>query len=443
MKNTIQCSGFWNFNSSTDNTYSGNLSVGNEITLTLLGCHNVPNEPFILHGITTDGKKITLLNCFISKRQMSMPGIPQVEISADYYFQGDHFDFEDFKFKKAIITFSDLHQWIDVGGFEKIDNNNNDGFYSAKYKIPNPISLFKNDHVEFSFIFSSFTSGTFPKHNLEINQKTLFEIKHQQTFNLEDFWKYLSQIKSFLTVAYFSEPGINEIYFSTDSNIEIKFMFRGQFDDKIKEKKSKYNFLFLYKDIEETSSEIFINWVNLYLTISPVIYSLEESFRARTILVENKFLNIIQGIETFHRRTRKNEKMSRDLHKKKIENILMSCPPEHKNWLKDRLNFSNEPTLHERLNELFSEIEDNLKNHLFKNSEKLIIDSKNSRNYFTHYDKSLEKKALKGVELHYLTLRLKIFLLIIVLKETGFSDEQLKKIITQGSQRLFNHLIFK
>jgi hypothetical protein len=443
MKTPIQYSGFWNFNSNTEETYSGNLNVGKEITLLLLGCHNVPNEPFILHGTTTDGKKITLLGCFVSKRQISMPGIPQVEVSADYYFKGAHFDFENFKFKKSIITFSDLHQWVDVGGFENIDNSNNDGFYSAKYKIPSPISFFKNEDVEFSFVFSSLTSGSFPKHNLEINQKTLFEIKHQQTFELEDFWNYLSQIKSFLTVAYFSEPGINEINFTTDSDIEIEFRFGGQFDEKIKEKKSKYNFLFLYKDIEETSSQIFSKWVNLYLTISPVIYSLEESFRDRTILVENKFLNVIQGIETFHRRTRKNEKISRELHKKKIEDILISCPSEHKDWLKDRLSFSNEPTLHERLVELFSEIEDDLKNHLFRNSEKLIIDSKNSRNYFTHYDKSLEKKALKGVDLHYLALRLRIFLLIIVLKETGISNEQLKKLITQGSQRLFNHLIYK
>jgi hypothetical protein len=432
--------GYWNFDSDSDNLYSGNLNVGNDISLTLLGCHSIPNEPFIIHGTTTEGKEVTLLNCYVSKRQMSMPGIPQVEISADYYFSGHHFDFDTFKFESAVITFSDLDKWVDIGGFEKVENE--DDFYRAKYKSPLPISFFKDKDVNFSFVFSGFIPFGLPKHHLEINQKTLLEIKHQGSFDLHNFWNYLSQIKSFLTIAYFSEPGIKHIIFTHAQN-EIEFIFRGQFEDEIKEKKSKYDFLFLYKDIQESLPEIFAKWVDLNLFIGPVIDTLEESFRKRTILVENKFLNIIQGIETFHRRIKPNEKTPREIHKKRINEILDLCPNEHNDWLKDRLSFSNEPTLHERLCNLFLEIEDEIKNHLFKNWEKIIVDSKNSRNYYTHYDKSLEKKALKGAELHYLTQRLKIFLLIVVLKETGISSKQIKKIITEGSRRLFNHLIFK
>lgn len=439
MMTPIQLSGFWNFDFDEINSYSGNLTIDDDITLNLLGCQKRPNQPFTIYGTTTDGKKITLSNCFVSRSQMSMPGIPQTEISAQYYFNGEHIDIRSYKFEKAKIAFSDIHKWVNISGFEKVDTED-ENYFQTKYKTPNPISFFKDENVEYSLSFSGIVPWGIPKHNLEINETILIKIKHNQGFELDVFFDYLSQLKSFLTIAYFSEPGINYIKLY-NSDVEIIFIFQGQFEDDIKEKRSKYDFLFLYEDISDNLPEIFREWINLNTLIVPVIDNLEESFRSRTILVENKFLNIIQAIETFHRRIRKNEKVSRETHKKRITEILLSCPEEYNNWLKERLSFSNEPTLHERLQELFSEIDEELRNHLFKNWEKIIIDSKNSRNYYTHYDKSLEKKALKSVQLHYLTQKLKIFLLIIVLRETGISNEELKKIITNGSNRLFNHLI--
>ena len=151
----------------------------------------------------------------------------------------------------------------------------------------------------------------------------------------------------------------------------------------------------------------------------------------------------MQGIETFHRRRRHNEKEPKETHKIKIAAILEGCPTEHQTWLKEKLNFSNEPTLQERLIELFAEIDEKLKDHLFPKVDEIFKNSKNSRNYYTHYNKSLEKKALKHTPLFYLTERLKIFLLILLLKETGISNDQANKIVTEGSHFLFNHLINK
>jgi hypothetical protein len=50
MKEKVEFIGYWNFDSDIENRYSGNLIVDNDITLTLLGCHNIPKEPFIIHG---------------------------------------------------------------------------------------------------------------------------------------------------------------------------------------------------------------------------------------------------------------------------------------------------------------------------------------------------------------------------------------------------------
>jgi hypothetical protein len=441
MKEKIEFIGYWNFDSDKENTYSGNLIVDNNITLTLLGCIDIPKESFIIHGTSTSGKKITLMKCFASSRTMSFPGIPTAIITANYYFNGEHLNLNSNLFNTAILKISHLEKWIDIGGFEVISKND-DKPYTAKYKNPEAISFYNNENVEFSFVFFSETPLSTPKHNLTIKQETLLLIKHQNSFDLENFWEYLSMLKSFLTLAYFSEPQIQEIKFKQADNI-IEFRYSGQFEGNIKEKSNSRSFLFTYKKIESDFNDIFKSWVELNKTIEPVVNTLQECFGNRTILIENKFLNVIQGIETFHRRMRKNYKESKEVHKKRIIDIIDSCPTDYKEWLQARLDFSNEPTLHSRLENLFDEIDNDLKNHLFPNTENIILQAKNSRNYYTHYDAILEKKALKGADLFYLTERLKIFLLVILLKETSISNDKASLIIKESSNSLFNHLISK
>lgn len=201
--------------------------------------------------------------------------------------------------------------------------------------------------------------------------------------------------------------------------------------------------MFDYSVVQNDLKTIFQKWCNLYVVIGPVIDNMEEFFGKRAVLVENRFLNVMQALETFHRRMRPNQKISKEAHKIRINEILASIPLKHQEWLKERLNFSNEPSLHSRLEDLFNEINPFLKEHLFSDYERIILNSKNSRNYYTHYDKKMEKKSLKGADLHYLTQKLNIFLIILLLQETGFSKEKTTEIIESSSKFLYNHLIVK
>lgn len=442
MTDNLEATGYWHFHIDTEISYAGNLTYdkGGDFCVTLLGCTEVPNEPFIIHGTTASGKKITLYKCFASSRRMAFPGIPSVEISAIYCFTGDHLNFETFQFNSVLLKISSLNEWVDIGGFD--DFTNDEGTFAIKYKNPEPIIFYETSSVQFILLFY-WTSPSFrPTHNCTVTQDTVILIKHNSTFDLDTFWEYIKPIKSFLTLAYFSEPQIQEIKFKqADKTLECKFA--GQKDDEFNEKSHRRNFLFTYKTIQTDFINIFKKWNEINVEDEPVINVLQECFGNRNIISENKFLNVMQGIETFHRRRRQNEKEPKLTHKNKVSKIILSCPSEYKDWLKSKLHFSNEPTLNDRLVQLFNELNTELKNHLFFKVDKIILDSKNTRNYFTHYDKSLEKKALKGSELYYLTERLKIFLLIILLTETAIDNDKVNKIIIEGSKFLFNHVIFK
>src|SRR5690606_30630984 len=121
-----------------------------------------------------------------------------------------------------------------------------------------------------------------------------------------------------------------------------------------------------------------------------------DSVSKDRILTENSFLNIAQAVETFHRRFRNNLVLPKDEYEKKKRDIMGAVPIEHKDWLKDKLNFANELTLHQRLEQMLSEFSNQTLNTVIKNRVEFIRDIKNSRNYYTHYDSKLKTKAKNG-----------------------------------------------
>jgi hypothetical protein len=443
MKDITEIQGFWSPTMDMEKSYSGILKMdGGEIDLELLGCEDFPEGKFITHGLSSKGKKITLYNCYPFSRSRSIPGFPTATVSATHYFEGGHLFETDFNFSLAEFKITFLDIWLDVGGFKSFNKIENPYSLSLTYELPETIQLFKNDSIEISIVFNYYAPNFKPTHECNIRQECLIQIKHIQTFNLEELWSYINIIKSFFTLAYFSEVNIENVTVLKDEiPLNLKYLKRNP--PELETKKHRRHFLFEYKEIKSSLVTVFEKWFKLCDRLEPVIAILLEVFKKGAKMNESHFLNIMHGIESFHRRLRSNAKRPQEEFDKLIKNILESTPSEHQVWLKEKLTFSNEPSLKERLEILFSEVDPSVLSHLFPQHEKLIIQAKNTRNYFTHYSPSLKKKALAGKELFHLSERLKLFLLILLLKETGFDDTQASKIIIDSSHFLFNHIIVK
>ncbi|GAH56934.1 unnamed protein product, partial [marine sediment metagenome] len=140
--------------------------------------------------------------------------------------------------------------------------------------------------------------------------------------------------------------------------------------------------------------------------------------------------------ESYHRRTRKNDVINKSEHKKRIKSIIDSAPEEHKDWLKERLDFSNEPTLKQRIGELTHNGDDYW--IFFRGKierKKFLKDVKNTRNYFIHYNKSLKDKALNGEELDLACIYLKNIIEYHLLREIGFSSKSIRPKIVKELNR--------
>ncbi|NES06886.1 MAG: hypothetical protein F6K22_31185, partial [Okeania sp. SIO2F4] len=194
-----------------------------------------------------------------------------------------------------------------------------------------------------------------------------------------------------------------------------------------------FEMLFSLSDIKSDFSLIMQRWFNSVEKIDSVVNLFFSIKYKPDIYLENKFLSLVQAVESYHRRQIKNHVLTEDEHKERIERILDSVPRDYKEWLKAKLQHSNEPTLKERLIELLELIPE-ITNQLIKDKEEFATKVKNARNYFTHYDESLKKKAPQPEQLYQFIESLSFILQACILKELGCTPERCHQLLNRNER---------
>jgi hypothetical protein len=141
---------------------------------------------------------------------------------------------------------------------------------------------------------------------------------------------------------------------------------------------------------------------------------------------------LTQGIETFHRRTSDEMVMPDTEFNDIVEALITACPEEKRKWLEARLKYSNELSLRTRLKQILEPFKS-----LFgsdKEQKALINKIVNTRNYLTHYDKSLENEACSRLQLWEVCMKMECLFQLHFLKEIGFSEQNINMIIENNYQ---------
>ena len=157
-----------------------------------------------------------------------------------------------------------------------------------------------------------------------------------------------------------------------------------------------------------------------------------------------EFLSLLQALEGFHRATFDGTYMA-DADYDKVKKALGDAIPStltgaHKSSLKSRIRYGNEYSLQKRLNELVAWLPDPV--HLLAigaagDFPRPWIDT---RNFFTHWDKELEKKVVTGQALYEANVRLGVLLRVVYLHSVGVDAQILEKALN-GTNPLAQHLI--
>ncbi|MFM0377871.1 hypothetical protein PQQ72_12770 [Paraburkholderia strydomiana] len=145
---------------------------------------------------------------------------------------------------------------------------------------------------------------------------------------------------------------------------------------------------------------------------------------------ENKFSNLVYGLESFHRSKFGSRPRDNAL-QEKIDEILSQVGTRHRRWLRGALQFQGEPSLKERLIALFSTLPIELNGALLDDFAKRCADLRNDIAHFGG-KRTRESTADFLLVVSRLTEALSVLYHMVLLLDIGVSETHVRKWATAG-----------
>lgn len=271
---------------------------------------------------------------------------------------------------------------------------------------------------------------------LDYEYYSVVEFRFTTPQTIETIRDYVSHMQHFITLAAFSESAPLSIrLFANEVETEYFTSYRLP---GIKPNRSRHEFLFVLDDVREKFSMLITKWFELksFEKLNIPASILSESINFENTFDENRFLNLAQGLETFHKNLRRNDPVVSKV--AMIKEILAVCPEKHKEWLSESLANYKFPSLHDRLDDIMNEISRiKILSDSLGQKDPLISAIKNNRHYYTHYSNEKRKKALSIGDLFVLSLKVRIILVVLFLKEMGVDEETINNLFTRNKHKFF------
>ncbi|MBL4654151.1 MAG: hypothetical protein JKY53_15005 [Flavobacteriales bacterium] len=414
-------------------------------TLTDLTTFQNQFEYEIIHGVSTEGKPITLYKCITGSYTANLPQYAISNYNVLMIFQGVHFSKkEDIKFSQIHSHLTHFDEWVGVSGFNVDVEQMKKGIFGMTYTQPQEIKFELDENFSSSIFFGvSHHFEHVGEKRQEIHQRIVLSIESHKQTSFFEFQDKLSDIRKFLSFA--CQKSIHPIDVTciieshddtskqnSKSRIQIYFQ---QFDmsNTIKEIHSM-NMLFTYRDIHENLSHYFKIWFENKSLLEPTYNIYFGIIDNNHMYLDQEFLQLSHALESYHRRTSDQTEVDQETHRTRINSIITSIPKEYQEWLKNKLSFSNEISLRTRLGILLEQFPFVLENYDDdkKPFMKFIVDT---RNYLTHYSNNAKENLDDIHKLHKICLRMKLLIEACLFHKLGFEQEKIKLLIKQ-SQRI-------
>lgn len=454
MSELIKYKGRWWLPNDNHNSIPGilNYNLMDGASLELFGIlpYENPRKIEIIHGCTSHGTKITLYSCFQTKRSVT----PTIDLNhstiyANVIFDGIHFEsLEGIKFSEISFHCSNLDEWTWTNGFDIDDSENN--VVKIEYKLPPPIKV--NVNEDYELVLNPITSRPeicLVQNEAIIRQKIYVKIINRNLQSFEEHFKKIRHIRNFLSLGVGKAVGIIEIFgtvevYNNENGEIVNFSKIRIYNSILQEyyhKKIVFppNMLFNFRMIEKDFDKYLNNWENKKELLDEVFNLYFSTIYNPKMYYEQVFLNFMHAIESYHRKSTSNAKIEDSEHKIRIKSILESVDEEYRPWLKEKLCFSNEPTLVARLREIINN-EIPFISSIIDSNDDFIKKIRDTRNYLTHFDKSLKNKSATGIELIEINSKLKIIIEYYFLIEIGFEASIANDLIVSNNPNPINFL---
>lgn len=135
-----------------------------------------------------------------------------------------------------------------------------------------------------------------------------------------------------------------------------------------------------FSDIKPTFGRLYESWRIQHEELGPGMSLYLGTRRGMSLYVEHRFVNLIWGLESLHRTVNKNSPPSKL--EEKVERIISQALPKDRRWLRQKLEHSAEPSLAERLTDILSKLNLNIKK---QELSEFCIACADARNDISHF----------------------------------------------------------
>ncbi len=412
-------------------------SAGHTITLELVGTflgHDDPNPDRILdliYGITTDGNEVSLCDCTRWTLSSSLDNIVAINrciYIAEYLLVGYHFISRN-KVLTGYLSceLAHLTSWIPLFPIKHDSKGNNVSQITVTWGKPQ--KLLEYDLFSIS-LKAAHTLNYTSNNSASTERKIHLAINSETEVPIEKFLSLLRRLGQFFSLILNQAVyplnlfcTNNQNTFGNDDEYQppIYIYYRLQQPE---EHRSDFlnEFYFTFNQIESYLPNMLRAWLENTPLLEMIWDLYFSTLYFSNIFLENKFLNIVSSVEAFHRRTSSINASENEEHENRLKSIMASAPMEYSSWLKQKLKYSNEPTLRKRLKELISQCPEEIQ-YLSESYGDFIGDVVTNRNYLTHYDESLKTQKKGGTELLLLSKILAIMFEALLLKKLGVDEK--------------------
>lgn len=421
----------------TDNKNFGTLSLKDDEYIlevydkNLLSLGRYDEGNLTIHGFTKDGKKINLFGFLNVGSSFNFNGEmihKKYKGKRIFITESKNYDsMEEIKIKTVRFRCDYLEEWVgktlasqkrytEIPGKMQIDIKPID---NESYKID-------DFELEFCFGYNSNMNNTFTDFTWQ--QKNSILINFDTEKNLNEVMDLIYNLCDFLSFCIGNTVKYREIICEDINNGKINIV-DSDTDGSIKnvDNLEIIRSLVLYNDIKDNFANVIKRWVLNKDKLQPIISKIISCEKdSKTFIVQINFVDIVTAMETFSRRFMNNSKMEESEYNDLIEKMLNSIDDEgFKEKMTRKLAYSNEPSLYDRLENIFDKFPDiiNISN---KKRNSLIYKSVNTRNYYTHFgEDNKSEKRLTGIKALYSYEVYKIILKLLILEELGLDTNKI------------------
>ncbi|HKH50064.1 MAG TPA: HEPN domain-containing protein [Thermoanaerobaculia bacterium] len=399
-------------------------------------------ERLTLLGKDDTGRPISLSGGFLKEHSLVTPESSPAIFHFDRVFLGAHFPDEDgAALTELSARIPALDHWLGISGLT-IDVLQPRRDLSIRFSQPDDLEFELEPGLKLVFGFD-WQGPTLRRPQLEVSLRQevwliLRALPARNFRDLEIIFKRLLDLFSLLV----GEPLGNESFWGEatragtrspkgeDGTARIDILFAPIAPELVDKIVEGHRMLLLFKDIETNCQTLFQCWLEKYALYHSAFESYFAVQRRDPAYQEQRFLSIVQSLETLHRLT--NQIPIPEEHKKSLERIKERCSEDWESLrLEEKLRHSHEPSLLRRLKDLLKPFADLFGNN--KERGRLAQKTADTRNYLTHYDPEQGSKAVKPSRLTPYIYRLKILFLLHCLLQIGFTPDEARQHIEKNN----------